>query len=131
MDVKEDPECLLRKIFPEAVFLQGLGKNGEAVKTFFSSRKIPDRKFVLDLRGTPFQIQVWKALLRIPPGQFVSYQNIGSLIRKSGASRAIGSAIGQNPVAYLIPCHRVIRQTGETGGYCWKNERKKAMMGYE
>ena len=85
----------------------------------------------LDLRGTNFQIQVWEALLRIPAGGLVTYQNIASAIGSPNATRAVGTAVGRNPVPLLIPCHRVIRATGEFGQYAFGSERKKAILGWE
>lgn len=85
----------------------------------------------LHLRGTPFQIKVWQALLRIAPGQLQSYGDVAHAIGRSGASRAVGTAIGSNPVAWLIPCHRVIRATGMVGEYRWQRARKLAMLGCE
>ncbi len=121
----------LAGMFPNARLERGLGRNGALVRRFFQDFQMPAGKIALDLKGTPFQIQVWKALLSIPPAQLVSYQDIANRIGQPGASRAVGSAIGKNPVAYLIPCHRVIRQTGEMGGYRWTSERKAAINGYE
>ena len=80
------------------------------------------------VRGTNFQVRVWEALLRIPPGAVSTYEDIASALGRSGATRAVGSAIGRNPVAYLIPCHRVIRKTGAFGSYHWGPERKIAML---
>jgi AraC family transcriptional regulator, regulatory protein of adaptative response / methylated-DNA-[protein]-cysteine methyltransferase len=88
-------------------------------------------KFELYLRGTNFQIKVWEALLKIPFGSVTNYQNIASLAGHSGASRAVGSAVGKNPVAYLIPCHRVIRNEGLIGQYRWGSIRKSAIIGWE
>jgi AraC family transcriptional regulator of adaptative response/methylated-DNA-[protein]-cysteine methyltransferase len=85
----------------------------------------------LHLKGTPFQLKVWEALLNIPMGKLSTYGHISEAIGNPGASRAVGSAIGSNPVAFLIPCHRVIRSTGETGGYHWGGTRKKAIIGWE
>lgn len=85
----------------------------------------------LDLRGTNFQLQVWEALLRIPSGGLVTYQNIASAIGNPKATRAVGTAVGKNPVPLLIPCHRVIRATGEFGQYAFGSERKKAILGWE
>lgn len=82
----------------------------------------------LHIRGTNFQINVWRALLRIPEGSLSSYQAIANAIDKPKATRAVGTAIGSNPVGYLIPCHRVIRQSGALGGYRWGLARKKAML---
>jgi len=83
------------------------------------------------LRGTKFQIKVWEALLRIPEGLVQSYQDVAKSIQKPTASRAVGTAVGQNSIAYLIPCHRVIRETGILGDYRWGSARKKAMLGWE
>lgn len=121
----------LKKEFLNAIFTKGLGKNGILVQAFFKNWKIPKHKIGLDLQGTPFQVQVWKALLQIPSSQLLSYKDIAKKIEKPKASRAVGTAIGKNPIAYLIPCHRVIRQNGEMGGYRWNSERKVAMNGYE
>jgi AraC family transcriptional regulator of adaptative response/methylated-DNA-[protein]-cysteine methyltransferase len=83
------------------------------------------------LRGSPFQLKVWEALLRIPEDANVSYGQIARAIGQPGASRAVGSAVGNNPVAWIIPCHRVIRQLGAIGGYRWGVKTKRAMLGYE
>ena len=83
------------------------------------------------VRGTPFQIKVWEALLRIPAGSRVSYKRLAHAVGSSGASRAVGTAVGKNPVAVLIPCHRVIREDGMPGGYRWGLERKLALLGAE
>jgi AraC family transcriptional regulator of adaptative response/methylated-DNA-[protein]-cysteine methyltransferase len=80
------------------------------------------------VRGTNFQVRVWEALLRIPAGSVSTYEDIASAVGQSGATRAVGSAVARNPVAYLIPCHRVIRKTGAFGGYHWGPERKIAML---
>lgn len=85
----------------------------------------------LHLKGTDFQLKVWEALLKIPMGQLSTYGNIARKIEKPNASRAVGTAIGSNPVAFLIPCHRVIQSTGNFGGYMWGNTRKTAMIGWE
>jgi AraC family transcriptional regulator of adaptative response/methylated-DNA-[protein]-cysteine methyltransferase len=81
--------------------------------------------------GTNFQIKVWQALLRIPQGTVTSYESIGESIGALNSSRAIGAAVGQNAIAFLIPCHRVIRKTGLLGGYRWGESRKRAMLGWE
>ena len=85
----------------------------------------------LHLRATPFQMKVWEALLRIPMGRLASYGDVAAAIGRPGAGRAVGTAIGANPVAWLIPCHRVIRQSGESGGYMWGPARKQAIIGWE
>ncbi len=88
----------------------------------------PLRAFV---RGTPFQVRVWRALLEIQPGLLTSYRRLAAAIGKPSASRAVGTAVSQNPLAYLIPCHRVIRETGVIGNYHWGPVRKRAMIAWE
>ena len=85
----------------------------------------------LHIKGTNFQLKVWEALLRVPDGGVTTYGDIASSLQMPGASRAVGTAVGSNPVAWLIPCHRVIRSTGELGGYAWGIERKKVMLALE
>ncbi|HKJ38835.1 MAG TPA: methylated-DNA--[protein]-cysteine S-methyltransferase [Anaerolineales bacterium] len=83
------------------------------------------------LRGTNFQLKVWEALLQIPAGAVTTYEGIASRIGKPSAMRAVGTAIGHNPIAVLIPCHRVIRKVGEFGNYRYGALRKKALLAYE
>jgi len=83
------------------------------------------------VRGTPFQVRVWRALLQIQPGSLTSYGRLAAAIGQPTASRAVGTAVGQNPLAYLIPCHRVIRETGLLGGYHWGPIRKRAIIAWE
>ena len=85
----------------------------------------------LHLRGTPFQIKVWRALLAIPPGYITSYGDLARRVGAPGASRAAGNAVASNPVAWIIPCHRVIRASGVLGGYRWGRGRKLAMLSLE
>jgi AraC family transcriptional regulator of adaptative response/methylated-DNA-[protein]-cysteine methyltransferase len=83
------------------------------------------------LKGTDFQLKVWETLLKIPMGRLSTYHNIAEQIGSPKASRAVGTAIGSNPVAFLIPCHRVIQSSGKIGGYMWGNTRKTAIIGWE
>jgi len=85
----------------------------------------------LHLNGTPFQLKVWETLLKIPKGNLTTYGAIAGKIEKPNAARAVGTAIGNNPVAFLIPCHRVIQSSGKIGGYMWGNTRKAAIIGWE
>ncbi|MAG01599.1 MAG: methylated-DNA--[protein]-cysteine S-methyltransferase [Arenicellales bacterium] len=85
----------------------------------------------LHLCGTPFQIAVWKALLKIRPGEVASYSRIAALAGHPRSHRAVGTAIGANPIAGMIPCHRIIRSNGESGNYRWGGARKRAMIGWE
>lgn len=87
-----------------------------------------DSPLKIHLRGTNFQIKVWEALLGIPTGALTTYEHIASQIGKPAAVRAVGTAVGHNPIAYLIPCHRVIRKSGEFGNYLYGSARKKAIL---
>ena len=89
------------------------------------------KKLKVWLRGSPFQLRVWEALLKIPPGTHCSYGQVAAFTGNAGASRATGSAIGRNPVSWLIPCHRVIGSLGGMGGYRWGLHTKQALIGYE
>ncbi|MCE7064885.1 methylated-DNA--[protein]-cysteine S-methyltransferase [Dyadobacter sp. CY326] len=88
-------------------------------------------KLPLVVQGTNFQLKVWEALLNIPNGAVTTYQQIAQSIGNPGAVRAVGTAVGDNPIAYLIPCHRVIRKEGVLGEYRWGSLRKKALIGWE
>ena len=81
--------------------------------------------------GSNFQVQVWRALLRIPYGELRSYRQVAAQVGRPRAARPVGSAIAGNPIGYLIPCHRVLRSSGEIGGYHWGTERKAAMIAWE
>lgn len=100
-------------------------------RALFFPENEPKKPVHLLLRGTNFQIKVWQALLTIPAGQVVSYDAVAAAIGMPAAQRAVGTAIGQNAIAYLIPCHRVIQKIGETGHYRWGALRKRAMLGWE
>jgi AraC family transcriptional regulator of adaptative response/methylated-DNA-[protein]-cysteine methyltransferase len=102
----------------------------EALKMFRDDWSDLD-KIKLHLKGTPFQIKVWNALLQIPMGSLKSYLEIANEIGDPKASRAVGTAIGHNPIAYIIPCHRVITSSGNLGGYHWGIDRKSAIIGWE
>lgn len=85
----------------------------------------------LHLKGTPFQLKVWESLLKIPMGMLYTYGDIAQNIRHPKACRAVGTAIGNNPIAFLIPCHRVIQSSGKIGGYMWGTDKKTSMIGWE
>ncbi len=120
------PDCWsrasLRKDDPEAERL---------CTEIFNADKFPDAPLSLLVHGTDFQLKVWRALLKIPEGRLASYGGLAQEIKSPGASRAVGTACGANPIAYLIPCHRVIQQTGVVKGYRWGETRKKALLAYE
>jgi len=100
-----------------------------AQRIFADSRS--DEPLHLLIKGTNFQMQVWQALLRVPPGAVTTYGELAQAIGRPSAARAVGSAVGSNAIAWLIPCHRVIRQTGVVDGYRWGSDRKRAMLGWE
>jgi len=87
--------------------------------------------FRAHVRATAFQLRVWRALVAIPPGALVSYGHLASAVGKPSAARAVGNAVGANPLAFLIPCHRVIRETGVVGNYRWGHDRKLLIIGWE
>ena len=104
---------------------------GAAAKAFPPPGSAPVSGLALHVKGTNFQLKVWRALLEIEPGTVTTYGDIAAMIGDPKASRAVGSAVGSNPVSYLIPCHRVIRSTGELGGYAWGPDRKRTMLALE
>lgn len=101
------------------------------VRQIFDSTESTNKHINVLVQGTPFQIKVWEALLQIPEGKLTTYQYIAESIDKPKAVRAVGTAIGRNPIGYLIPCHRVIRKEGKLGHYRWGSGRKKAIIGWE
>ncbi len=103
----------------------------EVIERAFSVAVASERPLPLHVKGTNFQISVWKALLAIQPASVASYAEVAAAVRRPSSARAVGSAVGANPVAFLIPCHRVIRQSGELGGYHWGTTRKMAMHAWE
>jgi AraC family transcriptional regulator, regulatory protein of adaptative response / methylated-DNA-[protein]-cysteine methyltransferase len=118
-------------LFPRAQFFFEVHPMHMAVVQVLCSPHMDLSALKLHLRGTEFQLKVWEALLKIPLGRMHTYAYVASQIGKPTASRAVGSAIGDNPVAFLIPCHRVIRNTGDFGEYHWGAVRKAAILGWE
>lgn len=121
----------LKALFPNAAYAQTV--DGLQQEALFIFRKDWSQLsgIKLHLKGTPFQLKVWDALLNIPLGGLATYSSVAHSIGRPAASRAVGSAVGDNPVAFLIPCHRVIRSTGESGQYHWGQARKSAIIGWE
>jgi AraC family transcriptional regulator, regulatory protein of adaptative response / methylated-DNA-[protein]-cysteine methyltransferase len=128
----EDPVEGLRSRWPLARLEASPGATAPvAARVFAEGAAAGGAPLPLLLAGTNFQIRVWEALLRIPAGEVASYERIAVGIGAPTAARAVGSAVGRNPIAYLIPCHRVIRGSGAFGEYRWGSARKKAMLGRE
>jgi AraC family transcriptional regulator of adaptative response/methylated-DNA-[protein]-cysteine methyltransferase len=117
--------------WPEAVLREERYRTRTIVAAMFSGKENPDRPLSLHVTGTNFQINVWKALLQIPPGAVASYSQVATAIGHPGSARTVGLAIGANPVAFLIPCHRVIQKNGRLGGYHWGETRKHAIHAWE
>ena len=130
----DDPELAfdqLRRQFPRAEYRQVVDSIQQNTLFFFTQDWKNLDQLKLHLKGTAFQLKVWEALLKIPMGRLTTYSGLAAAIGHARASRAVGSAVGDNPVAFLIPCHRVIRSTGLIGEYHWGSTRKTAMIGWE
>jgi AraC family transcriptional regulator, regulatory protein of adaptative response / methylated-DNA-[protein]-cysteine methyltransferase len=104
---------------------------GAVARRIFAPVASAKGPLTLYLRGTNFQVKVWEALLSIPPGRLTTYERIARSIGAPQALRAVGAAVGRNPVAFVIPCHRVIRKSGDLGGYHWGVERKRLILAWE
>jgi AraC family transcriptional regulator of adaptative response/methylated-DNA-[protein]-cysteine methyltransferase len=113
--------------WPDAVFVEDV----EALRPWAEAALAQKGEAALHLIGAPFQIKVWEALLRIPSGHVTTYSEIAGSIGKPRAVRAVGNAVGRNPVSWLIPCHRALRKSGALGGYHWGLPVKRAMLAYE
>ncbi|PWS31595.1 methylated-DNA--[protein]-cysteine S-methyltransferase [Pedobacter paludis] len=121
----------LKNQFPRAEYKQMLDLEQQNALFIFSHDWSKLNQIKLHLKGTDFQLKVWETLLKIPMGQLSTYGTIAKHLQNPNASRAVGTAIGDNPVAFLIPCHRVIQSSGALGGYHWGTTRKSAIIGWE
>jgi len=121
----------MRDRFSGMVFRRHKNKQHEHVKRLFAGKWEKGEKLVLYLKGTDFQLKVWKALLQIPAGSLSTYSKIATQTGYPKAQRAVGTAIGRNPVLYIIPCHRVIARNGKMGGFYWGIEKKIELLNAE
>lgn len=130
-DKRDDQDAVsrLKRRWPGATLVRESGAARDIARRVFGKEE--GGRLTLDLKGTNFQIKVWEALLRIPSGTLVTYGDVARAIGHPRAHRAVGTAVGANPIAYLIPCHRVIKSTGAFGNYAGGAVRKKAMIGWE
>ena len=120
----------IKGTWSKAIFSEDPAQTRPFVERIFNPVKHQQALPVI-LKGTNFQIKVWQALLKIPPGSVVSYEDIAAHIGQPGAAQAVGAAAAHNPIGYVIPCHRVIRKIGAFGNYHWGVARKKAILGWE
>ena len=121
----------LKKSFTNSSYTQMVNKFQQDALFIFEKDWSRLDEIKLHLNGTPFQLKVWECLLKIPMGGLTTYGHIAKEIGNPKASRAVGTAVGSNPVAFLIPCHRVIQSSGQIGGYMWGSTRKSAIIGWE
>lgn len=121
----------LQAQFPNATYLEEIDSLQSAALSILQSMPEQLPAIKLHLKGTDFQLKVWESLLKIPLGSVTTYRAIAEQVGNEKASRAVGSAIGKNPIAFLIPCHRVIQTSGNLGGYMWGLTRKSAILGWE
>lgn len=134
MAFEEDKENALRNLhykFPNASFFEKFDVLQQNALSIFTKDWSKLNTIKLHLKGTDFQLKVWESLLKIPMGKLSTYGNLAEKIGNPKASRAVGTAIGSNPVAFLIPCHRVIQSSGKIGGYMWGSDRKQLIIGWE
>lgn len=118
----------LRAEWPAATLVESAARTRKAARQALGALGTPTGPLALHVRGTNFQLKVWSALLGIAPGCVTTYEEIADAIGQPAAARAVGSAVGRNPVSLLIPCHRVIRKSGGLGGYAWGLERKELIL---
>jgi len=130
-DTEAEGFSALKATFPNAAYRQITDMIQQNALYIFTHDWSRLEEVKLHLKGTPFQVKVWETLLKIPTGRLATYGDIAAYLQQPTASRAVGSAVGDNPVAFLIPCHRVIRSGGEIGQYHWGSNRKTAMIGWE
>jgi AraC family transcriptional regulator of adaptative response/methylated-DNA-[protein]-cysteine methyltransferase len=130
-DDREQTLGELKAVFPHAGYDNRTDAYQQQTLPFFTDDWKNLKPIALHLKGTDFQLKVWKALLQIPPAGLTTYNEIARRLSKPKASRAVGTAVGSNPVSFLVPCHRVIRSDGKLGGYHWGLSRKVNMIDWE
>ena len=129
---REDALADMMQRWPKAHYVEDPARTAaHAAQVFRPAAWTEDRPVRLVMIGTDFDVRVWEALLKIPMGRAVSYTDIARHIGAPTASRAVGSAVGRNPLSFVVPCHRVLRGDGNLGGYHWGLTRKRALIGWE
>ncbi len=131
LDDSASEESKLKQMFPNATSEEKACELHNQTLSLLNGEEIENAEIRLYLKGTPFQGKVWNVLLGIPEGEIMTYGSLASKMGNPKAYRAVGTAVGQNPIAYIIPCHRVVASTGVIGNYRWGTVRKAAMIGRE
>jgi AraC family transcriptional regulator, regulatory protein of adaptative response / methylated-DNA-[protein]-cysteine methyltransferase len=133
-DPGEEPAALadMKARWPRAAYVENSARTAAIARRIFdSSQWQQDKPLRVVLIGTDWEVRVWETLLQIPMGRLTTYSDIASKIRKPAAARAVGAAVGKNPVSFVVPCHRVVGKSGDLTGYHWGITRKRAMLGWE
>jgi AraC family transcriptional regulator of adaptative response/methylated-DNA-[protein]-cysteine methyltransferase len=133
-DPGEEPAALadMKARWPRATYVENSARTAVVARRIFdSSQWQQDKPLRVVLIGTDWEVRVWETLLQIPMGRLTTYSDIASKIRKPAAARAVGAAVGKNPVSFVVPCHRVVGKSGDLTGYHWGITRKRAMLGWE
>jgi len=130
---RQDALADMMRRWPQAHYVEAPDRTAPHARVIFNVSKWPgkDQPVRLVMIGTDFDVRVWETLLKIPMGRAVSYTDIARHIGSPSASRAVGSAVGRNPISFVVPCHRVLRGDGSLGGYHWGLTRKRALIGWE
>jgi AraC family transcriptional regulator of adaptative response/methylated-DNA-[protein]-cysteine methyltransferase len=128
---RQDALADMMQRWPKARYVEAPAKTAPHARHIFASEWSSDQPVRLVMIGTDFDVRVWETLLKIPMGRAVSYTDIARHIGAPSASRAVGSAVGRNPISFVVPCHRVLRGDGSLGGYHWGLTRKRALIGWE
>ena len=133
-DPGEEPAALadMKARWPRATYVENSARTAAIARRIFdSSQWQQNRPLRVVLIGTDWEVRVWETLLQIPMGRLTTYSDIASKIHKPAAARAVGAAVGKNPVSFVVPCHRVVGKSGDLTGYHWGITRKRAMLGWE
>ena len=133
-DPGEEPAALadMKARWPRGTYVEDSARTAAIARRIFdSSQWQQDKPLRVVLIGTDWEVRVWETLLQIPMGRLTTYSDIASKIHKPAAARAVGAAVGKNPVSFVVPCHRVVGKSGDLTGYHWGITRKRAMLGWE
>jgi len=133
-DPGEEPAALadMKARWPRAAYVEDSARTAVVAKRIFDPAQWQaDKPLRVVLIGTDWEVRVWEALMQIPMGRLVTYSDIAGKVRSPAAARAVGAAVGKNPVSFVVPCHRVVGKSGELTGYHWGITRKRAMLGWE